>query len=164
MNMSSLRRSASRRVSWAVTASGSLEGAITDSASEERYRTLLMTMFALLATVLAAVGIGGITARQVSQRTRELGIRKALGAQDSALVSSVIRSGCLTGTLGVGLGLLGAYWLRSLLEVFLFDVGSFDPLTYGGIGVLILLVSVLASYLPARRLLRVDPASVLNAE
>jgi ABC-type antimicrobial peptide transport system permease subunit len=148
----------------AVTTSGSLQKAITGSASEERYRALLMTTFALLATVLAAVGVGGVTARQVSQRTRELGIRKALGARDGALVGDVIRSAGLTGILGVGVGLVGAYLIRPVVGAFLFGVGSFDPVTYGGIGALLLLVSVVASVLPARRLLRVDPVSVLKAE
>jgi putative ABC transport system permease protein len=148
----------------AVTASGSLQGAIAGSASEERYRALLMTTFALLATILAAVGVGGVTARQVSQRTRELGIRKALGARDGALVGDVIRSAGLTGILGVGVGLVGAYLIRPVVDAFLFGVGSFDPITYGGIGALLLLVSMVASVLPARRLLRVDPVSVLRAE
>jgi ABC-type antimicrobial peptide transport system permease subunit len=148
----------------AVTESGSLEAAIAGSASNERYRTLLMTTFGFLATVLAIVGIGGVTARQVSQQTRELGIRKALGAQDAALVGGVVRSAFLTSGLGVALGLLGAFWLRPLLAAFLYGVGSFDPLTYGAIGSLLLLVSVAASYLPARRLFRVDPVSVLKAD
>lgn len=148
----------------AITASGTLERSITESASEERYRTLLMTTFALLATVLAAVGIGGLTARQVSRRTREMAIRKALGAPDAVLLGGVIEWVGLAGASGVGLGLLGAYWLRSLIAAFLFGVGSFDPLTYGGMGVLFLLISVVAAYLPARRLLKVDPVTVLNAE
>jgi predicted permease len=148
----------------AVTASGSLTGAIGRSASEERYRTLLMTTFALLATALAAVGIGGVTARQVSLQTRELGIRKALGAEDAALLGGVIRSASFTGALGVGLGLAGAYWLRPVLGAFLFGVGSFDPVTYGGIGGFLLLLSAIASYLPARRLLWMDPVAVLKEE
>jgi hypothetical protein len=75
----------------AITATGTLEHSIAESASEERYRTLLMTTFAFLATVLAAVGIGGLTARQVARQTRELGIRKALGARDGDLVRSAFR-------------------------------------------------------------------------
>jgi putative ABC transport system permease protein len=148
----------------AITASGSLEAAIGDSASEERFRSLLMTVFAALATLLAAVGIMGVTARNVSQRTRELGIRKAMGAPDNALMGEVIRSAALTGALGVGLGLLGAYWLRPILAAFLFGVGSFDLLTYAGVGAFLLLVCMVASYLPGRRLLGVDPAMVLRAE
>ena len=148
----------------AVTASGTLEGAITTSASEERYRTLLMVLFALLATVRAAVGIGGLTARQVARQTRELGIRTALGAEDGLLLMGVVRHAALSGLLGVALGLAGAFWLRPLLESFLFGVGSFDGLTYGCIGAFLLLVSVVSAYLPARKLLRVDPVRVLKEE
>jgi predicted permease len=148
----------------AITASGTLEAAIEGSASEERFRTLLMTVFAALATLLAAVGIMGVTTRSVSQRTRELGIRKAMGAEDGVLLGEVIRSAALTGLLGVGLGLAGAYALRPLLAAFLFGVGSFDLPTYAGVGAFLVLVSVLASYLPGRRLLEVDPAMVMRVE
>jgi ABC-type antimicrobial peptide transport system permease subunit len=148
----------------AITASGTLEAAISDSASEERFRTLLITVFAALATVLAAVGIMGVTARSVSQRTRELGIRKAMGAADHALLGTVIRSAVATGVLGVGLGLAGAYAVRPLLEAFLFGVGSFDLPTYAGVGAFLVLMSMLASYLPGRRLLDVDPAIVMRVE
>jgi ABC-type antimicrobial peptide transport system permease subunit len=148
----------------AITASGTLEAAIADSASEERFRTLLMTVFAGLATVLAAVGIMGVTARNVSQRTRELGIRKAMGAADHALLGTVIRSAVVTGVLGAGLGLAGAYVLRPLLAAFLFGVGSFDLPIYAGVGAFLVLISLLASYLPGRRLLEVDPAMVMRAE
>lgn len=148
----------------AITASGTLEAAIAESASEERFRTMLMTVFAALATALAAVGIMGVTARNVSQRTRELGIRKAMGAEDHALLGTVIRSSVATGVLGVGLGLAGAYVLRPLLATFLFGVDPFDLPTYAGVGALLVLISLLASYLPGRRLLEVDPAMVMRAE
>ena len=123
-----------------------------------------MTVFALLASALAAVGIAGVTARQVAQRTRELGIRKALGARDDTLVRGVLQQTVVTGALGVALGLATAFWLRPLLAAFLFGVESFDPLTYGGMGVFFVLVSAVAAYLPARRLLRVDPVEVLKVE
>ncbi|MGD2123156.1 MAG: ABC transporter permease [Gemmatimonadota bacterium] len=148
----------------AVSASGTLESAIAESASEERFRALLMTLFAFLATALAAVGIAGLTARQVSRQAREIGIMKALGAEDSALLGGVIRRAAVTGAVGVTLGLVGAFWLRPLISALLFGIGSFDLLTYVGIGTLFLLVSVVAGYVPARRLVRVDPVSVLGAE
>jgi putative ABC transport system permease protein len=148
----------------AITVSGTLEAAIARSASEERFRTLLMTVFAALATLLAAVGIMGVTARNVSQRAREMGIRKAMGASDDTLLQGVIRSAVLTGVVGVGLGYAGAYALRPLLAAFLFGVGSFDLPTYGGVGAFLVLVSVLASYFPGRRLLKVDPAMVMRVE
>jgi putative ABC transport system permease protein len=148
----------------AVTAAGTLERSIAESVGEERYRTLLMTTFALLASALAAVGIGGLTARQVAQQTRELGIRKALGAADGELVRRVLRSVSVMGATGVGLGLVGSYALRHLLAAFLFGIGSFDPLTYGGIGGLFLVIALVCGYLPARRILKVDPVMVLRAE
>jgi len=150
--------------SLAVTTSGTLERSVAESASQERYRTLLMTTFALLATALAAVGIGGLSARQVAQQTRDLGIRKALGAPDGALLGGMLRSVGITGAAGVALGLLGAYGVRPLLATFLFGIGSFDPLTYGGIGGLFILIALVCGYLPARRVFAVDPVRVLKAE
>jgi len=148
----------------AITANGTLERSIVESTGDERYRTLLMATFAFLATALAAVGVGGLTARQVAGQTRELGIRKALGARDGTLVRRVLWSVAVTGAVGVGLGLLGAYAVRNLLATFLFGIGSFDPLTYGGIGALFLLIALVCGYLPARRIFRVDPVTVLKAE
>jgi len=148
----------------AIKAAGSLEAVIAQSASEERYRTLLMAVFAVLATLLAAVGIMGVTARSVAQRTRELGIRKALGAESGPLVGEVLRSATLTASVGVGLGLIGAFWVGRVMAGFLFGVESFDPLTYAGVGALFMTVCVVASYLPARRIVQVDPVRVLNSE
>ncbi|MGW8267513.1 MAG: FtsX-like permease family protein, partial [Longimicrobiales bacterium] len=148
----------------AITGGGVLETIIGDSAREERYRTFLMGVFATLATILAVVGIMGVTARHVSHRTRELGIRKALGAEDGALLGGVLRSAAFTGAVGIALGLAGAFWLSPLLATFLFGVEPFDPVTYGGVAVLFLLASAAAAYVPARRLLRVDPVTVLKAE
>jgi putative ABC transport system permease protein len=148
----------------AITGGGVLETIIGSSAQEERYRTFLMGAFAALATLLAVVGIMGVTARHVSHRTRELGIRKALGAEDATLLGGVIRSAAVTGAVGVGLGLAGAFWLSPLMAAFLFGVDPFDPVTYGGVAALFLVASAAAAYLPARRLLRVDPVTVLKAE
>jgi predicted permease len=148
----------------AITSSGTLESSIADSVSEERYRVLLMNLFAIMATVLAAVGIMGVTARQISHRTRELGIMKALGAEETLLLGEVVRSVFLTGAIGIGLGLAGAFLLRPLLGSFLFGIESFDPLTYMATGALFLLLTVAAGYLPGRRVLRVNPVDVLKAE
>jgi len=148
----------------AITAAGTLEGSIAESASEERYRTFLMTTFALLASVLAAVGIGGLTAREVARQTRELGIRKALGARDGELVRGVLRPVALMGATGVGLGLLGAYGVRHVLAAFVFGIGSFDALTYGAVGGIFFLISLVCGYVPARRIVELDPVVVLKAE
>ena len=148
----------------AIISEGGLEDAIWASADEERFRTLLMAVFSILATVLAAVGIMGVTARQVSHRTRELGIRKALGAHDDTLLGEVIGSATVTGAIGVGIGLLGAFWTSPILASFLYGVESFDLPTYSAVGVLFLLLAMLASYLPGRKLLKVNPVEVLKAE
>ena len=148
----------------AITRSGLLEDAIGHSAAEERYRTFLMSVFAALATVLAVVGIMGVTARQVAHRTREIGIRKALGAENASLLGGVVGDAATVGAWGIGLGLLGAFWMGPILASFLFGVESFDLPTYAGVAVLFMGVSVLASYFPARRILRVDPVTVLREE
>jgi len=148
----------------AITGGGALETIIGNSAKEERYRTFLMGVFAALATVLAVVGIMGVTARHVSHRTRELGIRKALGAEDTTLLGGVVRSAVLTGAVGVVVGLVAAFWLSPVLAAFLYGVRPFDPATYGGVAGLFLLATAAAAYVPARRLLRVDPVTVLREE
>ena len=148
----------------AITRSGYLSDAIKDSAAGERYRAVLMTVFAVLATVLAAVGIAGVTARHVAHRTREMGIRKAMGAGDGILLGSVVGDAALTGVVGVGAGLLGAFWMRPTMAAFLFGVKGFDVPLYAGVAILFLGLSTLASYFPARRLLRVDPVMVLKEE
>jgi putative ABC transport system permease protein len=148
----------------AVTNASYLEEVIGDSAAEERYRTFLMSVFATLATVLAVVGIMGVTARHVAHRTREVGIRIALGAESSALLGGVVGEATWTGALGIGIGLLGAFWMGPLIASFLFGVGPFDPLTFAGVGALLLGVCAVASYIPARRLLGVDRVAVLKEE
>ena len=148
----------------AITEAGTMASLIARSTSEERYRTLLMTVFGVMAAILAAVGIFGVTARAVAHRTREFGIRMALGARDRGLVRMVLRAGLVTGAVGTVLGLLGASWASALLHRFLFDVESSDPLTYGAVALLLVVVCLSASYLPARRITSVDPVNVLRSE
>ena len=124
------------------------------SYAEERYRTFLMVLFGVLATVLAAVGMFGVTSRAVSRRTREVGIRMALGASAKS-VSGLIVSQTLRGvTLGVAIGVLAALAATRLLTPFLYGVSATDPLTYLAILALLGAVSVLASWIPARRAVR----------
>jgi ABC-type antimicrobial peptide transport system permease subunit len=132
--------------------------------AEERYRTMLIVVFGVLAAVLAAVGTYGVTSRAVSRRTREVGIRMALGASSRA-VSGLIVSQTLAGVaLGVTGGLVAAAVVARLLTPFLYGISARDPLTYAGILVLLAMVSVAASWLPARRAGRVPPASVLRSD
>jgi predicted permease len=148
----------------AVMKSGTVSSFIRESAREERYRTFLMGTFATLATLLAVVGIMGGTARQVARRTREVGIRKALGAEDGNLLGHQVREALATGVVGIGLGLLGALWTAPVLAAFLFGVETFDPITYASTAGLLLVACALAGYLPARRILSVDPVTVLREE
>ncbi len=148
----------------AVSSGGRLADDIARSAREERYRTFLMSVFAILATVMAAVGIMGVTARSVAQRTRELGIRKALGARDSTLIRTILRGVVRTGVAGIICGLSGALLSGKVLATFLFGVEPVDPSTYLFTIAVVLAVCFLASYVPARRIVKVDPVQVLKSE
>jgi len=141
-----------------------LEDSIRDSAAEERFRATLMTVFATLASLLAMVGIMGVTARNVSHRAREIGIRKALGAEDGSILMAAVRFATLAGGVGIALGMVGSYLMGPILSAYLFGLESFDPPTFAVVGLLFLGASALASYLPARRILRIDPITVLKEE
>jgi putative ABC transport system permease protein len=134
------------------------------SFAEERYRTVLISIFGVLAGVLACVGMYGVTARSVAQRTREMGIRMALGATSGALVRLIVSYTVAGVLLGVMVGLAGAAGASRLLAPFLFGVSTLDPATYAGVLVLLALVSLVASWLPAQRASRVEVASVLRGE
>jgi predicted permease len=137
---------------------------IAESLSRRRFTTILLTLFASLALALAAVGIYGVMAYLVSQGTRELGIRMALGATQPAILRLVIRQGLVLALCGVGLGLIAAVAFARLASGLLFGVRSTDPLTFGAIAVLLTAVALLASYIPARRAARIDPMISLRCE
>jgi predicted permease len=159
-----------REAVWAVDPDmpigdeGTISASVTRSAADNRYRTLLVLAFGSLAALLAAVGIFGVTARGVAQRTRELGIRLALGARQDELVGLILRHSLVIGLAGTGLGLLGAAWASRLLSYYLFSIEPWDPLTYGAVGALSVLVCLAASYLPARRAAGLAPMEVLRQE
>ena len=135
---------------------------ISQSAIDERYRALLMLAFALSATMLAAVGVFGVTARGVALRTRELGVRMALGARDASLVRMVMGGSLLTTISGIVLGLFAALWTTRLLAQFLFGVQSWDLVTYGSVVGAVLAISLISSYLPARRAAKLNPVEILR--
>ncbi len=137
---------------------------IQASAAQERYRALLLSLFALLATLLAAVGVFGTTARAVAQRSKEMGVRMSLGAGEDRLVGSVVARGLGAGLAGTAAGLLLAAGAGPLLAGFLFGVEPFDASTYGAAALLLLLVTGTACWLPARRIARLDPATVLRGD
>jgi predicted permease len=141
-----------------------LERVVADSVGDRRFTMLLLGLFGAVALALAAIGIYGVTAYGVAQRTREMGIRLALGAEPGAVRRLVLREGvrlALAGLVaGLAVALVGTRALRSQL----YGIGSSDPATYLGLSAVLLLVAVLATYLPARRATRVDPAITLRAE
>jgi predicted permease len=141
-----------------------MEQAVSESVSQPRFYMFLLTAFAALALLLAALGIYGVISYSVSQRTRELGIRIALGATQDRVVRLVLGQGVMLTIIGVSVGLLGAYWLMHLLAALLYGVGATDMATFAGVAVVLLGVASLASYLPARRAARVDPVIAMRAE
>jgi putative ABC transport system permease protein len=141
-----------------------LQGAIDGLLTQRRGLVLLLGMFAGLALLLAGVGLYGVLAYDVSQRTREIGIRGAIGATRGQIAGLILRQGVGRASAGVGLGLIGSFYFTCFLEGFLFDVKPSDPLVLMGVSVLLLLVAFLASWLPARRAAKVDPVVALRAE
>ncbi|MBI1764204.1 MAG: ABC transporter permease [Acidobacteria bacterium] len=141
-----------------------MEQLVATSLSQARLNTWLLALFALLALALAAVGVYGVTAYSVTQRTHEIGIRLALGASLGDLLKMIVWQGMVTALLGVGVGLAGSFALTRLLTALLFGVSATDPLTFGGLALLLALVALLACWIPARRATKVDPLIALRCE
>jgi ABC-type antimicrobial peptide transport system permease subunit len=155
-------RQADSRV--AVTAVDVVESLIRRSFAEERLRTALITLFGSMAAVLAAVGMYGVTARAVSRRTREVGIRVALGATVRGVMGLILRHTLSSVAAGIVIGVALAAALTRLLEPYLFGISVSDPITYAGILVFLGVISLGATWVPARRAGRIEPASVLRGE
>jgi putative ABC transport system permease protein len=134
------------------------------TAAERRFVLILFEAFGLVALALAAIGIYGVLAGSVTERTQEIGIRLALGAQTSAILKLVLWQGMRLIVIGIGLGLLTAFALTRLLQGLLFGVSATDPLTFTVIAILQLIVALLACWIPARRAAKVDPMVALRAE
>jgi putative ABC transport system permease protein len=135
-----------------------------ESSEQTRFRAGLLSGFALVALALAAVGVFGVLAFSVAQRTREFGIRMALGAQTAAVLRMVLARGVKIAAAGVALGIAGAAALSRSAGTLLFGIGPFDPIAFGGAAALLSAVAVAAAVLPAWRAMRVDPAVALREE
>jgi len=141
-----------------------LEEAVALSTAQPKFRTVLQGMFAGLSLLLATIGIYGVTAYAVTQRTREIGMRMALGAQPGDVLWLMLRRGMLLALSGVVLGLAGAFALSRVLKALLFEVEVHDPLTFVSMAVLLYAVALAACWIPARRATRVDPLAALKHE
>jgi len=130
----------------------------------ERMQSLLLSVFSVLALVLTAVGIYGVIAFTVAQRTREVGIRMALGAQKKDVLKLILIRGMLLAAWGTGMGLIGCYWLSRLVSNQLYGVSAHDPATLVTVAALLIVVALSASYIPARRATKVDPLVALRYE
>ena len=141
-----------------------MEEVVANSVAERRLTMVLLTIFAGAALLLAAVGIYGVVAYSVTQRTQEIGIRMALGAQRGDVLGMVVGQAMVLTIAGIGAGALGALVLTRLMTTLLFNVKPADPLTFAAVAGLLAAVTALASYLPGRRATRVDPVVALRAE
>jgi len=142
--------------------SGSLAEAVGSSFDNRRAVMLLLTAFAAVALFLSSLGIYGVLAYDVSQRTREIGVRGAIGASRGQIAGLILRQGLWKGGIGVALGLIGAAILTSSMTTLLFNVQPTDPIVYAGVSIVLIAVALLASYLPARRAANIDPLIALR--
>jgi putative ABC transport system permease protein len=147
-----------------ISAIRTMEQIVDDFASGERIMSQLLGIFAALALILAAVGVYGVMAYSVGQRTHEIGIRAALGAEARDIRRMVLRQGLTIGGIGIAIGLLAAAGATRFLGYFLLGVNPLDPWTFGGVSAVLLATVLVASWIPARRATRVEPTVALRYE
>jgi putative ABC transport system permease protein len=145
-----------------VFAVRTVEEYLSRSVASTRFNMTLLAAFAAVALVMTAVGLYGVIAFSVSQSTREIGIRVALGAQGRDALRLVMGQGMMLTLMGIVLGLAAAYGLTRVMAALLFGVGATDPVTFAGVALLLGLVAALACYVPARRATKVDPIIALR--
>jgi len=146
----------------AVSAVKTMEDLVEAEVGQRRLIFTLLGLFAAVALLLASVGIYGVIAHTVVERTKEVGIRRALGAQQGDILRIVLGQGLGLALGGVAIGLGGALALTRVLESLLYHVSDTDPATFAGISLLLVLVALVASYIPARRATRIDPMEALR--
>ncbi|MBA3714399.1 MAG: ABC transporter permease [Pyrinomonadaceae bacterium] len=159
-----------RRTVWGIDKDqpvsniSTMEDVLSESLARQRFSMLLLGIFAAVALVLAAVGIYGVMSYSVAQRTHEIGIRMALGAQASDVLKLAIGGGLKLVTIGIVIGLVAAYVLTRVMSSLLFGVTATDPLTFIGVSVSLVIVALMACFVPARRATKVDPLIALRYE
>jgi putative ABC transport system permease protein len=137
---------------------------VSTSMSSQRFRTVLLSTFAGLALVLGAAGIFGVISYWATQRTREIGVRMALGAKPGDVLQLVLGQGMRLTAIGVVIGVAAAFGLSRFLSSLLFGVAPSDPFTFVGVTVVLVIISALACWIPARRAARLDPMAALRHE
>ena len=147
-----------------VPGARSLGSIVTSSLGSERFRTQLLSVFAALALLLASVGIAGVMSQAVRQRTAEIGVRMALGAEPRRVVGGLLAEGMRLVALGLLIGIAGALVASRVLSSFLYGVGAADPATYAAVGLVLAACAALACWIPARRAAAIDPMRALRSE
>jgi putative ABC transport system permease protein len=142
----------------------SMEEYLSSSVAAPRFNTTLLSIFAAVALVLTVVGLYGVMSYSVAQRTNEIGIRLALGAQSRDVLLMIVKQGSVLIGLGLAIGLFGAYLATKLIASLLFGVQAKDPFTFAAVAVVLALVGLLACYIPAWRATKVDPMEALRCE
>lgn len=162
----SLARAKVRELDGSVPISNvnTMEQLVSQSIAQRRFGMFLLASFAALALLLAAIGIYGVISYSVAQRTREIGVRMALGARTADVLKLVLQRGLTLAIIGLGIGLIGAFFVTRLMTRLLFDVRPTDGLTFVFVSIGLLAVAFLACYLPARRATKVDPLVALRYE
>jgi putative ABC transport system permease protein len=141
-----------------------MESIVSDSLAARRFAMVLLGVFAVLALVLSSIGIYGVISYLVGQRTQEIGIRMALGAQQLDVMRLVVGQGAKMALAGVVIGLVFALWLMRFMVKMLYGIGTRDPSTLVGVAFLLLLIALAACYVPARRAMRVNLVDALRYE
>ena len=137
---------------------------VSDAVAQPRCRTITLSSIALITLVLAMVGLYGVIAYSTSQRTSEIGVRVAIGAQRADVIGLVLKEGMRLAIAGIVLGMVGSYWATQLLSTFLYGVTATDFTAFAGASTALFIVAIAATYIPARRAARVDPMTALRAE
>jgi putative ABC transport system permease protein len=147
-----------------VTRVATMKRSLDDALAPQRFSTLVLSAFAAGALLLAAIGLYGVLAFAVSQRTREIGVRIALGAQPADVLALVVRQGMRLVLVGLLVGVSAAVGLTRMMSTLLYRTGRFDPLTFIACPIVLAAVALLACYLPARRAAKIEPLTALRTE